>query len=131
MQLVVTVYVPSSFGVQVVEPRPGHETGAPESIKQPQNEHPLGKAWHEAVEDPLFVMMSQNWLGDSHVGPPSPHVNEAGVEVPQPKRKSRSASLGIAREDTKIQMRAKAASTSSRSSFASLPAAVTSRIASA
>jgi hypothetical protein len=60
MQLVVTVYVPSCSGVHVVEPRPGHGRGAPESIKQPQNEHPLGKLSHVAVEAPLFVTMSQN-----------------------------------------------------------------------
>ena len=60
MQLVVTVYVPSSLGVHVVEPRAGHDWGAPESIKQPQNEQPLGKLSHVAVEEPLFVTMSQN-----------------------------------------------------------------------
>lgn len=60
MQLVVTVYVPSLLGVHVVEPRPGHATGALESIKHPQNEHPLGKFSQVAVDAPLFVTMSQN-----------------------------------------------------------------------
>ena len=91
MQLVVTVYVPSSFGVHVVEPRPGHAGVVPESIKQPQNEQPLGNAWQLAVVVPLFVTRSQYWFGVVHVGPPSPHVNDGGVEVPQPTVTRRSS----------------------------------------
>ena len=64
MQLVVTVYVPSSFGVHVDDPRPGHDEIAPESIKQPQNEQPLGKFSQVAVVLPLFVTRSQNCVDD-------------------------------------------------------------------
>jgi hypothetical protein len=59
MQLVVTVYVPSSFGVHVVEPSPGHAGVVPESIRHAQNEQPLGNDWHVAVEEPPFERMSQ------------------------------------------------------------------------
>jgi len=95
MQLVVTVYVPSSLGVHVVEPKPEHVGVVPESIRHAQNEHPLGNDWQVAVALPPFVTMSQYWFGAWHVGPPSPHVNEAGVCVPQPSKPSESTSRRI------------------------------------
>ena len=77
MQLSVTVYVPSSFGVHVAWPML-HALTAPESVKHAQKEQLGGKALQLAVDDPFFVTMSQNSFGAWHVAPASPHVKVAG-----------------------------------------------------